>query len=712
MGPDKSPGPDGITARFYQQHWDIVGEGVVTQIRKIFVEGHVPDEWLQCTVTLTPKIKEPDMPSQYRPISIGNVLYRLVMKIVATRLRRHLKGVISHEQNAFMKGRNIVENIIVVRETLQSFKQKNFKQPAFMLKVDVSKAFDKIEWDFLAKAMIYLNVPLNMVNLMLSCYRRAQVSLTINGKRDGFIIPTRGLRQGCPMSPYVFIMAMEMLSRLMSKTQREGNLKGIKLAHSSPVIMHIMYADDLVIFGDAHQREIDTINSLLNHFGKASGLKMNPEKSTFWASRACDQAAVHRVMNNLQASVAEGEDKYLGAVIEGGRSGMKTGKMLLEKMRAKLNGWRAQMLSHVGRMVMIKSVLMSLPVYYMSMECVPKSIVKQMNSLMARFFWGKPAEGRYMAPIAWKTICQPVEEGGLDVRDLNIFCEALFMKLVWDVISNEEKLWVQICKSKYCPHIGFWKAKENSNCSKMWRNIIQRRVFFETNVHWCIGNGVDIKAVGQPWFSGWEQQGQVPLRNRKKVIADLYDFNASCWKMEELNAIFNPAQVIQILNSQTVPKRDVGLKDTMIWNQSKKGKYNVKEGYQLMYNQRRVQTTSAASDLWVAKQRWKIIPKVKIFLWRLISGALMLSNNVHRRISAVSPMCQRCGEENEFESHCFFFCHGSRAVWFASNLGLRTQDLSMNIVAAVRQCIGQMNGEEEKIFSYTLWEIWKARNDA
>ncbi|KAJ4788737.1 RNA-directed DNA polymerase (reverse transcriptase)-related family protein [Rhynchospora pubera] len=711
MGPDKSPGPDGVTARFYQQHWDIIGEDLVAQIKKIFVEGHVPEDWLQCTVTLIPKSKEPDLPSQYRPISIGNVLYRLVMKIIATRLRPHMKHVISHEQNAFLKGRNIVDNVIVVREVLQSFRQKNFKQAAFLLKADVSKAFDKIEWDFLSKAMLYLNVPVKLVNLMVSCYNRAQISLSINGRADGFISPTRGLRQGCPMSPYGFIIAMEMLSRLFTKSQREGNLQGVKLAYSCPFITHIMYADDLVILGDAQQRELDTLNNVLHKFGKASGLRINPDKSTIWTSRACDQEAVQRITNSLKADLAEGEQKYLGAVIEGIGTGMKTGMLLLQKMKAKLTGWRSQMLSHAGRLVLIKSVLMALPVYYMSMECVPKIIIKQMDSLLARFFWGKPAEGRYMAPLAWKNICKPVDEGGLGIRDLNIFGEALFMKLVWETISDENKMWVQICKSKYCPQVGFWNAKVGSHSSKMWRNIIQRRDFFKNQVKWYIGDASGVKAIGQPWFTGWEQQGLVSQRNMKKVVCDLYDFNVGSWKMEELNAIYNPSQVLQILNSQIVPRRVGGVKDLMVWQPSKKGKYSVKEGYQYMLHHRGVHGSTATSEFWVVIQRWNIVPKVKIFLWRLISKALMLSNNVHRRIVAVSPMCQRCHEENEFETHCFFFCQGSRVVWFASTLGLRTNDMPLDILEAVKYCTQSMSGEEIKVFTYTLWEIWKARND-
>ncbi|KAJ4757818.1 Ribonuclease H-like superfamily protein [Rhynchospora pubera] len=98
-------------------------------------------------------------------------------------------------------------------------------------------------------------------------------------------------------------------------------------------------------------------------------------------------------------------------------------------------------------------------------------------------------------------------------------------------------------------------------------------------------------------------------------------------------------------------------------------------------------------------------------MWRLLNGALTVAQNIHKRIIAISPTCQRCHLENEFESHCFFFCPGSRGVWFTGTLALRTQDLSLNILEAVKQCVQLLDEEGIRIFCYTMWEIWKARNE-
>ncbi|KAJ4779711.1 RNA-directed DNA polymerase (reverse transcriptase)-related family protein [Rhynchospora pubera] len=545
---------------------------------------------------------------------------------------------------------------------------------------------------------------------MKSAFSGAKVTIAINGSTSGFITPTRGLRQGCPMSPYSFIIAMELFTRLMNKMERLGIIEGIKLAHTSPVLTHLIYADDLVVLGRAEQREFDSIKEYLACFGQVSGLIVNPAKSKIWFSRACGDEEVLRATNALQANEAQDEERYLGALLAGNSSAKKTGQLILDKMRAKLAGWKTHMLSHAGRLVLLKSVLMSLPVYYMSVERLPKGIIKEMNSLMAKFFWGKTGQQRYMAMVAWRKICKPIEEGGLGVRNLESFGEALLLKLAWVVISESDRPWVHVCKAKYCPQIGIWDAKEQSNSSTLWRQIIKLKEFFREDVCWRLGNGKKVKALAQPWFHGWQNHKSTSREDKNLRVADLFAFEANCWKTEELTRLFSLQQALIIQNEVEKPVSQSVTKDMLIWKRSKRGNYSVKEGYQCIERQRDPIRTEA-NELWIQISNWRgVVPKIKIFLWRLISGALTLASNMNRRISNWSPMCQRCQLENEFESHCFFFCPGSRVIWFASNLGLRTHDLSLSIVQAVKECIQSLGEDQIKEFGYTMWEIWKARN--
>ncbi|KAJ3701003.1 hypothetical protein LUZ61_004708 [Rhynchospora tenuis] len=712
LGPDKSPGPDGLTARFIQQNWKIVGPEICTQVRSIFLNEEIPRDWLRCRVTLIPKSEEPLTPAEFRPISVGNILYRLVMKIIAIRLQPCLKTVIAQEQNAFVRGRCIADNIILVKEILHSFSLTKFKQKAFMLKADVNKAFDKLNWQFLTMAMAYLNIPQKIINIVVSSYSRAQVTININGRGDGFLTPTQGLRQGCPMSPYVFIISMEILSRMLKGASQRGLVKGVKVAATGPVITHAIYADDLVIMGATDDTEVQTITSIMQIFGSISGLHINPMKSRLWFSRSCNEQTIQMVQQAWGAREVEGEEKYLGVFLNRKGDIKRNGRVLLEKLKAKLTGWKAHMLSHAGRLVLIKSVLMSMPVYAMSLELLPKHILNQINSLLAKFFWGKTGSEKYMSFIAWKKICKPLEEGGLGVKNLGLFGEALFLKLVWQLMADENKLWVQICKAKYFPIVGFWRAKKNSGSSRMWGQVLNLRHFFKEQVQWRIGDGEKVQALAQPWFANWTVQEEASQADRKLKVCDMWDNQNNCWKMDELARLFHNNQVQQIIAGNNKP--DVGQESTdkLIWCQNIKGAYTVKEGYKEIVSRQEAQVIVQNFD-WHQIWKWKkLIPKLKVFLWRLIHKGLPLATNMHRRLHSFPAVCQRCGRENEFEMHCLFFCETSRQVWFGSALGVRVNELPLDITQTIAHAFTGMDEDGVELFVTTLWEIWKARNKA
>ncbi|KAJ4783220.1 RNA-directed DNA polymerase (reverse transcriptase)-related family protein [Rhynchospora pubera] len=713
MGPDKSPGPDGVTARFIQKYWNIIGPDLVQQIKQIFHTGWIPDDWLKCNIILIPKGDEPETPSQFRPISIGNVLYRLIMKILTNRLRPHMKKLIAQEQTAFLHNRCISDNVLLIKEVLNSFNTKKFKHHAFMLKADITKAFDKLNWNFLEHACNHVNMPRKITRMMISAYQRAKVTILINGTGDGFITPSRGLRQGCPMSPYMFILAMEMMSRIFKKALQAGHLRGLKLAPTAQPLTHSIYADDLLIMGATHEGEITAIKNILEDFGGASGLVVNPIKSKLWFSKATPLEVCQRIKQSLRAINAEEGEKYLGVCLSGRNSARKTGQMLLERMWSKLAGWKCSMLSHAGRLVLIKSVLTSLPVYYMNTERIPKGLIDQMMSLMEKFFWGKTEKARYLSFISWKKVCTKIEDGGLGVKNLHKFGEALFLKNVRALMGQHDKIWVDICRAKYFPRVGFWGATNTRGASQLWREVVKFRAELKDDVCWHISNGMKAKAVSQPWYQGWQVQSGAPSTDIMLTVGGLVDTQTNQWKEDQLVRLFGLQCAVQIQNTIQIPDQNSDLNDTLIWKKTKEGRYSVKHGYAWrMERESYTEYVGVNESHWIKIDRIKnIVPKVKLFLWRLLSGTLTIAQNLNKRIRAISPMCQRCNSENEFECHCFFFCPGSRAVWFGSPLMLRVHELPLNIIHAFTHITEELDQQGMAIFSYTMWELWKGRNE-
>ncbi|KAJ4765708.1 hypothetical protein LUZ62_076083 [Rhynchospora pubera] len=221
------------------------------------------------------------------------------------------------------------------------------------------------------------------------------------------------------------------------------------------------------------------------------------------------------------------------------------------------------------------------------------------------------------------------------------------------------------------------------------------REVFRNQVRWQLGNGSKVLALSQPWFD-WSVQWEATHADRKLKVSSVVDERS-------------PYQVQRIVAISNKPDAQSQVEDTLIWKNSQSGKYSVKEGYK----EQTKQTNGLAGSnvqwnfIWKCKN---IIPKIKIFLWRLLHKGLPLATNMHARMSNFSPACQRCHEENEFEMHCMFFRNTSRQVWFASPLGVRVHALPMDIVNTVQQMMGTLDEEGIKIFAQTLWEIWKQRN--
>ncbi|KAJ4773869.1 RNA-directed DNA polymerase (reverse transcriptase)-related family protein [Rhynchospora pubera] len=404
--------------------------------------------------------------------------------------------------------------------------------------------------------------------------------------------------------------------------------------------------------------------------------------------------------------MAEEEEKYLGALLTKNNSARRMSLLLLERLKAKLTGWRSDMLSHAGRLVLVKAVLLSIPVFFMSVEIIPKGIIKQMESLIAKFFWRKTDQSRYLSLVSWARICQATDNGGLGVRQLQPFGDALFLKLVWEMMSGSNKVWVHICAGKYYHNLGFWRASNVIGTSPTWRHTVRMRDFFKENVKWQLAGGDKVQALSQPWYPNWQVCVQATWRERKITVADLFDFATNDWKREQMVALLGEEGTNQVTSSVKKPVQIQGMEDMLIWAHTRSGRYTVKDGYNVLVSNPQVQGVP-----WKYIWRWKnLIPKVRIFLWRLLANGLPLANNMHHRIHAISPRCARCQKENEYTMHCFFFFHGSRMVWFMGNLGIRVENLPMNFAEALEYLTQSMNEDAIRVFCYTLWELWLARN--
>lgn len=413
-------------------------------------------------LVLVPKCENPTKITEFRPISVCNILYKVITKILAARIRPYIAGCVSPSQCAFVPGREISENVILLREVIHSFRMKAYKNEDFCLKLDLSKAFDRMSWSFLRELLPRYGWPLEFVNLVMNCVESAEYTVVVNGRGDGFFRPRAGLRQGCALSPYLFILGMDILSRSLEHSVQEGWIKGVKLAPLAQPLTNCLYADDLLVFGKAKEEEAARIGALVQLFECVSGQRVGLEKNSIWFSNRVSLQLRERVALILSVPMQSVCSKYLGAPIATSAADYQ---FLITKVSAKLTSWKGKLMSQAGRVVMIKSVLQSLPVYYMATAALPKGVIDKIEALIRGFFWGKPEGTRYLAYVAWAKIQTPYAEGGLGVRNLQKVNEAMLLKALWKLASGSKCLWAQQVRAKYLPRSELWLSKRTYNCT-------------------------------------------------------------------------------------------------------------------------------------------------------------------------------------------------------------------------------------------------------
>lgn len=249
MGATKALGPDGLTGLFYQNHWHLISDDIFSMVQSFLSQGTFESELNRTHITLIPKVTNPENITQFRPISLCNFSYKIIAKVLANRLKPWLSNIVSEEQTAFISNRQIQDNIFIVQEVIHQLRVRRRKRKfQAILKLDMQKAYDRVEWDFLCDYMLKLGFHEIWVKWIKHCISSVSFSILIKGEPSAVFKPSRGIRQGDPLSPYLFIIMANSLSTLMRKAVQDGNIKGIRLNPTCPTLSHLLFADDAIFF--------------------------------------------------------------------------------------------------------------------------------------------------------------------------------------------------------------------------------------------------------------------------------------------------------------------------------------------------------------------------------------------------------------------------------------------------------------------------------
>ena len=339
--PTKAPGPDGMSAIFYQKYWSIVGCSITNMVLNVLNS----DMSLAClnktNIALIPKVNNPKKMFNFRPINLCNVVYKLISKTIANRFKAILPHIISENQSAFTPDKLITDNVLMAFELMQFLNHKNAGIDGFMTaKLDISKAFNRVEWGFIQGVMEKLGFNSRWVNLVMKCITSVSYLVIINGATSGNIVPTWGLRQGDPLSPILFLIYTEGLSALINKATRNQLLTSISICRGYPRVTHLLFVDDSILFCKASAGESRELKFLLQKYEDASSQKINTDKSSIFFNPNTALEVKEEIFSTLGPMQDSRHSKYLGLPSFIGRLKIQVFSILKERIGQKLVGWK------------------------------------------------------------------------------------------------------------------------------------------------------------------------------------------------------------------------------------------------------------------------------------------------------------------------------------------------------------------------------------
>ncbi|GKU88310.1 hypothetical protein SLEP1_g2593 [Rubroshorea leprosula] len=592
-----------------------------------------------------------------RPFSIEEIEEA---KVLANRLKSVISEIVSETQSAFVGGRQLVDSVLVLNEVVDEIKKK--KKPAFVFKADFEKAYDCVDWSFLDWMMESFGFGTKWRGWIMECISTARISVLVNGSPTKEFEVGKGLRQGDPLSLFLFLMIAEGLQSLVQRAEKEGMMHGIEIGKKGLSLSLLQFADDTVIMGRADTENIRTVKDILKWFELMSGLRINFNKSSIFGYNVLEKW-LKGLAGMLHCRVGRAPFLYLGLPVDGKYGNKKLWELVVNKFRTKLAVWKVATLSFGGRLVLLNSVLSALPIFYMSLYLLPNSVLEELIRIQRSFLWGGTELNKKISWVKWEYVCRAKAKGGLGVPDLQSKTWAMLGKWWYRLGDGVENLWKRVVREKY--YGGRREVDittiEYLKVSRSWRDIIRigglslklRNMLVE-GFKWEVGEGNRMAlAGGVEWRRG--------TIGREKDEEELLEKVLEGVKLKE------------------------GAGDVWKWVHVMDGKYGVKLAYDFLAS-----TESVLEDQMCKLIGCGLVPsKVTFFGWRLCLDRL-----------PTKEILQKCG---------ILLQEGVLSWWgLESGLPNTVRGMTEFFIGSLGSIVGKEMGSF--IFLVVAWYLWYRRN--
>jgi hypothetical protein len=492
---------------------------IIVAVKTFFATGHMPEGTNDTSIVLIPKIDNPMSLSDYRPIGLCNVVYKIVSKCLVNRLRPILGGVISENQSAFIPGRMITDNALLAFECLHYMEHGTSINSNFCAyKLDLSKAYDRVDWSFLESTLLKIGFCHRWVKWIMACVTTKEVN--------------------------------------------DGALSPIKVCRNAPGISHLMFADDTMLFFRANEEQAVRVKEVLDVYEKGTGQLINPAKCSILFSPICsqdDQVSVRSSLNVVQQAF---EDKYLGLPTPEGR--MNKGKF--QSLQARLSKWLIDLgdslLAQSAREVLIKAIAQAIPTYVMGVFKLLASVCDDLEQLIRNYWWGSEKGKRKIHWIGWPRLLRPKSQGGMGFKDMRLFNQSLLARQAWRLINFPNSLCARVLRARYHPNGDLIDTVFTGNPSSTWTAIVYGLELLKKGVVWRVGNGRSIRIWRDSWLPRRSYMKVLSPRrsSRLRWVSELLDTSGQ-WRTELVRRTFNPIDAEVILSIKPAFRFD----DVLAW---------------------------------------------------------------------------------------------------------------------------------------------------
>eukprot|EP00253_Pinus_taeda_P032611 PITA_32611 len=654
---DKSPGPDGWPIEFFMHFYDMFKMDLLRMVEASRMSGNIHSALSSTFIALIPKKYRSDSFQDFRPISLCNTLMKIISKIVAKRLKPILNIFISRDQHAFLKDRNIWDVVAMTQECLYSMVMNNTE--AAILKIDLKKAYDCVDWGLLRILLAKVGLRKKGIEWVMACVENVQYSIIINGIPSSFFKAERGLRQGCPLSPLLFILVMNSLSLQINKAVADRRCRLVKI---------------LALLGIGQ----DSIRNGIKYLRFNLKAKGNRKQEWLW---------------------------------------------LIDRFYRKISGWEWRLLSLAGRFILVQAVLSQLAVYWAHIYLLPASIIKQMHSLAANFLWGGKSFQSKIHLVKMEDISRLRKESGWGLLNMRTFGNALLCKSLhrgifgegpWSKLINRKYL-----KGR---GMEYWYRRNSLGIkrgSAIWLSLRKLQPFFMENLRWRIYSGTNILIGFDSIINGLVSLIPSPLvRFLHAKGFFTWDKLIKAWSHSSpvwidgsdlhLPPSLHPLweSTVQSLSGLEIHRS--GTKDVLAWALPHTPlPICVKHLYAALSKR-----SAISSQLVFPMPLWKVTCPLKmvLFSWLIFCNRNLTWEVLQRKGWQGPGCCAMCQNAVESNLHMFFQCPSSMLIWYDLSISFGFPYL---IFSSVQYDFMWWSGQSESwrsLFVHACWLIWKWRN--